>query len=78
MACRVSGYRLTDRNAPSQDGRPIRAGSSGIIAEGIGRYEELGVRYLIVSFLPVYKVSDTADDTMGNMEKLANEVRPNE
>ena len=76
VTCRMHGYQLMDGNGSVQDGRPVFAGTAGQIAEGIRKYQELGVRYLIASFLPVAMIAETADDMMRDMEKLANEVWP--
>lgn len=75
VVARMHGYRLEGKGArPSAGPRPVFSGTAQEIASDIRRFEEMGVSYLVASFLPVAVVASSRDEMLGDMERLADRV----
>ena len=77
VICRMHGYNLkTNGGPPHSPERPTFAGRPDQIASDIRRFEDMGVSYLIASFVPVAQLANSQEEMIRDMEMLADHVWP--
>ena len=73
----MHGYSLKGGGGgPDSADRPIFTGSAVQIAPDIRRYEDMGVSYLVASFVPVAQLASSKEEMIRDMEMSADEVWP--
>ena len=77
VICRMHGYSLKGGGVGNDSSaRPIFTGSGVQIASDIRQYEDMGVSYLVASFVPVAQLASSKEEMIRDMELLADEIWP--